>query len=376
MKLELLIISPIFLKKNTVATQRMDSLIDYMLQKGENVNVICNNLDEKRQYNNAINVYAIDENQYEKNIIKILALKKIDILLITLGPYFTLPLVTKIKENFTGKIILDYRDLWTFDFRGKSDILKVKKNLKRIPSYFIEKKAINSADLIVTVSDIWSKKIEKYFLQSHGKVKVIENGYNEKIFEQEIKNNGENIERFNKSTVNIFVFGKLGYYSKWYTKKVFKAIKKFKKNNNASLQLFHIGNKEVYVEKIVDKFRVRDNYKNIGYLSYKDGIELMKKKATAFMIIDNRKGAIGTKIYDYIALNRPIIYVGPKNAIISDIIKKLENGFSCQNKKDILRGLKIIKGNDVLDNNIDITFYSRKMQNKKYYELLKNLIKI
>ena len=372
--MNIVIISPAYLMKNTVATQRMDSLISFLMKKSTNITVLCDAISDKRKYDfeEGINLVEINNRQYYFALQNILNKRKIDVIIITLGPFFTLPIVSKVKKEFDIKIILDYRDLWTFDFRGTKDIVNIKKFLKRFVSYFVEKKAINLSDMVVTVTEPWAKKIRKYFNQKDDKVKIISNGFDEKIF--------DNIAICNKTrkdnVIDIYIFGKLSYYSKKYSQKLFETIESMKKfDDGVEVILNHIGLTEQNDKEILEKYPLaRYQYKNVGYLDYVEGINLMNNKADAFLIVDNRKEALGTKIYDYIALNRPILYVGPKQTLLSKIIMSFKNGFSCQNSKDIEEAMNKIMVEKHLDENIGFDKYSRKYQNKKYYELIKQLI--
>lgn len=371
-KINLMIIAPTFLKKNTVATQRMDSLINYMIQQGHHISLICDNIKEKRDTRllDKLSIYLVDNKDYYNSISKLLSISEFNIILFTLGPYFVLPIVHKIKNNFNIKIILDYRDLWTFDIRGFYDYFNPKKNIKRMYSYFIELKAMNYADLIVTVTDQWKKKIVQYFHQSQKKVFVIENGFDENInFNAE--NNNSNCDK----EMKICVFGKLSYYSKKYTRVAFKGINNYNKMyKNVNLKIYHIGQKEEYVNKLIKEYKMEDLYIHIGYVNYIEGITFLKQNADAFLIIDNRMGALGTKYYDYIALNKPIIFIGPKKAILSKMIKKFSNGYSCQKKDEVINSLyqSVLKSN--LDDDLSINDYSRITQNKRYCELMYKIL--
>ena len=112
-----------------------------------------------------------------------------------------------------------------------------------------------------------------------------------------------------------------------------------------------------------------------GFMNYEEGIRRLNR-VNAFVIIDVRKSAIGTKIYDYIYLNKPIIYVGPKNTSFAEMVSIFTNGFVCSNSKEVNSTIKMLKLQSIstLDAEDKSAAYARSEQNKKWIELLKETI--
>lgn len=374
--MKILIVSPPFLKSDSVATVRMDSLVDFLMKKNNYITIVTDKVDYKREFssNKHVNIVEIthtNTSQYRIMVKEILSKEQFDIMLITLGPYYTLPIVQDIKKEFNIKIILDYRDLWTFDFRGKWEFINIFRLLKRILSYFIEKKAMNSSDLVVTVTKRWQNKIIRYFFLEKDKVKLVSNGYDERFY---LEINNLNLQKSKSKLLNIYSFGKLSYYSKRYTKMLFKALNLINKDSSV-VKIYQIGNSEKYLDNCLKKFlNVKINFINLGYYNYSEGIKELYTNANCFIIIDNRKGAIGTKIYDYIAINRPIIYIGPKNTDLSSFVQSFENGFSCQDCESIILAIKEIENSAYLDIQQNYEKYARLYQNKLYYQLMMDLL--
>ena len=90
------------------------------------------------------------------------------------------------------------------------------------------------------------------------------------------------------------------------------------------------------------------------------------------VIVDVRQHALGTKIYDYIYLNKPIIYLGPKHTDLSNFVLTFQNGYVCSNKQEVIDATNDIINQHKRDlaNKEDVEKYSRSIQNKKYLNIL------
>ena len=70
---------------------------------------------------------------------------------------------------------------------------------------------------------------------------------------------------------------------------------------------------------MIEHFSI-SSFINEPFQDYATGIRKLQK-ADVCILIDIRKHAIGTKIYDYIYANKPIIYIGKKKTYLEKMVK-------------------------------------------------------
>src|SRR5699024_6158642 len=167
---------------------------------------------------------------------------KFDLVFITAGPYYTIPLCKISNKEFQTKCIIDYRDLWIFDIRSKAEFIKPTNLLKKLIYFPIENRNIKHADLIVTVTENWKNILKKVYNLNH--IKVIENGYDDKLLKKNYEDDNYSFEH----NFVITVFGKLSYYSTRYGIEFFSALKRLELVY-PDLIVLHIGEKERQTEE-------------------------------------------------------------------------------------------------------------------------------
>lgn len=387
--MNVLIISPYYPPFADVSVVRMASLSRYLTDKGISVTVVKNNfcnIDSSRLKTSAPkNVMTIDvdvtnngrfmkkffynRKSYLRTLKMILSHNSYDVVIITVGPFYTLSLCRLIKKKYNIKCIIDFRDLWIAGTHGGKDLITPKMLLSKLILFPIERTAIKFADLVVTVTKGWRKDLMEFYPKHKDKMEIVYNGFDDLLLK-----GIENKEEESNETI-LGVFGKLSYYSPVYSKEFFKAVKKVR-NNYSNIKIMQIGIKEEVTKSIIKELSFPEvDFSSTGFCDYKDGMYLMQKSKIC-ILVDNRKKGLGTKIYDYIYLNKPIIYIGPKGTDLADLVESFENGFVCHTSSDITKAIDYILVNKITHlYNVDKKEeFSRSKQNEKYFSLLKRVV--
>lgn len=379
--MKILIVAPYYPPYKSVGVLRISSLVSYIKKNTKNkIYILTNKLEDRKiiteeeiievditNKGNGYKRFFLNAKEYRTEIEKILAEKKIDIVLITTGPFYTLPLCKIIKKR-NAKCIVDFRDLWIFSYLKFEIEYLYKTILSRIIFFPVEFFSIKYSDMVITVTGGWKKRLSRIYFPFKEKIQVIYNGYN---YDFELFK-GEYPKYFLENDFKIVCFGKLSYYSIKYAELFFKAVKDLEINNKKVIQ---IGSKEKGINELLSKLDFPiDRFISTGFIDYYLGINYIKK-SNVLILIDIRKEAIGTKIYDYILVNKPIIYIGKNDTMLSKFISSFSNGFSCSSVEEIKKVLLKIKSEnlDVLDKNLNKNKYSREIQNKKYLKIIMEL---
>src|SRR5690606_38588258 len=108
---------------------------------------------------------------------------------------------------------------------------------------------------------------------------------------------------------------------------------------NAVISLSETYPVTVYlVGKKEDEFKeyIQNDHKNVsiiqtGYISYTEGLKILAN--CHILVLNNRSpNSHGTKIFDYIALNKPIIAFIHQESEIADLLQPFDNSFIVTNE--------------------------------------------
>ena len=392
--MKILIAATYFPPCASVAVVRVSSLARYLLSKGYEISVLTKKMPERENIPLPVGLEGISSitevsvnqndtffnrsNSYAEAFRSCMKLQKPDCVFITCGTYETVPLCKICKDEFNTRVVLDYRDLWIFDMRSKKDFFKPSELIKKIMFYSTERKALASADAVVTVTDGWADILRKAYPKSRDKIHVIYNGYDDLLFSQINSDDRAKAEKLlskipdRENAIILASFGKLIYYSYEYGKVLFLAVKKLLEKY-PQLIILHVGQKEDNIERLMQETGFPSNhFICTGFCPYQIGMEILKS-ADVNLLIDIRKQAIGTKIYDYIYVNRPVLYCGTKPTYLSELISGFKGGYVCSDENHVINAITEIVShkNKLLTDEADTKTYSRTIQNCRMEELLK-----
>lgn len=391
--MRIMLVSPAFPPFSGVGGVRMYSLANHLQNNGHDVIVIRNSINTwgkencKSACNNFYKIVDVDfkakdyyygvEREsieaYKKTIKIILDTERVDIIIYSCGPYFNAITAVEIKKEYGIKTIIDYRDLWINEENNTRNVFKIiKRKLFKIPYWKYERESIVYADKIITVTPEECAVLQHKYKECASKITYIYNGYDDKRI------NGQdeiNIKEYNLPERYVGVFGKFAYYDFNYTVELLKAIKRINESG-INIKIVHVGKKESIDEKAIEKSGVpKGLYVNLGYLDYPVGIKVMEK-AIAGCIILNYKRGLGTKVFDYIMLNKPIIYFAHKECAIDRLLKKAKNSFRCEKYTDALKALVKIYDDGITDIGMEEREqFSRINRNSQFEKIISYTVK-
>jgi glycosyltransferase involved in cell wall biosynthesis len=237
-----------------------------------------------------------------------------------------------LKEKFDIPWIADFRDPWTdIDFYHKLRLTKwADKKHRRL-----EKKVLEKADHIVTVSPGCAADLEKI---AHRKIEVIYNGFDPTDYQFE-----------KPEPDKTFTISHFGAFNKdrnpaslWIALNQLSEINAdFKK----LLRIKLIGQTDESIINDIKKNNLTDNLILTDHLPHKEGlIQLSKSQVLLLPLNDapNVKGILPGKMYEYMALRRPILALGPTDADYAAILRETNAGvpLDFQDLKGIMETLQ------------------------------------
>ncbi len=226
---------------------------------------------------------------------------KADIILATGEPFVLFRYASKLSKEFDIPWIADYRDPWS------NNSLRSKTKLSFWFNKQNEQKALANVTHISTVSDFFKKKIE--LILGEKPISIFPNGYNEDAFKKI-----EHISQ-NNETLTISLAGTL--YD-WHPYKHFlETVDAYlQKNTSKQLKIEFFGiNKADEIKQIIEQSTCLKDTVFI-YPRMANQQLLAKMAESNVLLLFNYYSYMGTKIYDYLALNRKILlcFEGDKKA--------------------------------------------------------------
>ena len=294
----------------------------------------------------------------------------ISYLLISAGPFHLFKFGYKLNKKFNIKWIADYRDDW-----NTSDLIynSFSKKLLREVSVHYEKKWVGSASFFISVSDFYKKKISD-LIKIPGY--VVYNGY--------IESNYPKIEN------DIFTWFTITYVGSLYNSQPVEifltAYKNFVNQNEGKpdSKVIFVGLESnppllAKVKKLVEGYEDFFNY--TLRVSKQEAIAI-QHKSTVLLAISHKdeKGIPGSKLYEYLALQKPVLICPSDQEIIEETLKSTNQAIvtnnveECTNKLHELYAEFLMFGKIDIEPDVDvIKQYSRKAQVGKLASIMSKL---
>lgn len=289
---------------------------------------------------------------------------KIDTI-VTSGPPHSLHLIgLKLKQSLNINWYADFRDPWTTI--GYHKALKLSSYADKKHKQ-LEKAVLNGADCIIVTSKTTKAEFK---LLTHTRIEVITNGYDvENVAKQSLD------EKFTMAHIGSFL-------SDRNPKVLWEVLQELIAENTlfaTHFQLKLIGKVSQEILDSIAKYTLMDYCNNLGYVSHIEAIQHQRKSQVLLLIeIDSpeTRSIIPGKLFEYMASERPIVAIGPKDSDFAEIITSTNTGvFFTYNEKEHLKKTIISYFESYLENKLQVypvglQQYSRKSLTKQLASLI------
>lgn len=309
-----------------------------------------------------------------KVLTKYLDENKIDCI-ITTGPPHSLHLIGyKLKKKFNQiPWICDFRDPWTkIDFYQELNPTKLADYIQKR----LEKKVVQSADSVITVSESNSEDFRKLRKEN---IFTITNGFDHEDYQK--VNIDKLDDKFSISHIGNFM-GNRNPITFWI------ALNELISENDdlsKDLQLRFVGTVDYQIFEDLRLIGLDKFVEKIGYVNHSKAIQYQKTSQVLLLVINktgNPKGMLTGKLFEYLASGRPILLVDIADGDAAEIIKKTGTGIVCnaeqkeEIKKTILKLYFDYKNQktSLERNQVEIDRFSRQELTRKLSEIMNKLI--
>jgi glycosyltransferase involved in cell wall biosynthesis len=310
---------------------------------------------------------------------------KVDAIIATGEPFVLFKYCSKLSSRYKIPWIADYRDLWSQN--GNRN----KNKLMQLVSSIVEKYYINNASAITTVSMLLKENIHK--IKNHKKIYLIPNGYDSEL---SYKLSDKNVK--NKK-LQISFAGSIYDWHPW--QNFLNVINELYKNDIIKVTIYLYGINKVQLVKDFCNNHTKEIINEISFIPKLPNDKLFFELAkTDLLLLFNDYSIMGTKIYNYIAAKRQILFCYKNDSealnlkktyfpikkddihnqqLQEDLINETNSGIIINNSNHLQKVLQKLylehKEKGFIDcNSVGIEKYSRKHQTEKLAEIIKNSI--
>jgi glycosyltransferase involved in cell wall biosynthesis len=248
---------------------------------------------------------------------KYLREKPVD-LIVSTGPPHSMHLVAqKLKEHFPTPWLADFRDPWTdIDFYRQLKLTRLADKIH----HTLEKKILQRADVVTVVSPDIKRTTEAI---CNRPVHVVYNGYDPADFDF--------LEEPDKEH---FIISHFGAFNRDRNPTILWSaiadlcieIPAFKEKFKIRL----VGQTDQMIIRAIDSLGLTENLETIPHLEHKVGLKILGQSAVLLLPLNNSpnaKGILPGKMFEYMALGRPVLALGPAGSDCEDIIMKTKAGY-------------------------------------------------
>jgi glycosyltransferase involved in cell wall biosynthesis len=273
---------------------------------------------------------------------ELIQLHNIDSIVTTSPPHSTQLIGLELKRIFNLHWLADLRDPWT-EIYYNQELFRTSFAKKK--DYNLEQLCLKNADKIVVVSEDIKRHFGANRKEIIEKIHVIPNGFDEadflKVKSEELRVKSEmesgklKDQGINRNNVNqdfnslgnsenktISYVGNLG--EQYPVEGFLEAFLEIVKKDN-DWKLHFVGNCHNGVKTLVEKLNLSKSVVFVPYVNHSEAIDFMIKARILLLIIpeiDNNKGILTGKLFEYLATGNPILNIGPKDGDAAAILKE------------------------------------------------------
>lgn len=255
-----------------------------------------------------------------KKAIKLIKANNINTVITTSPPHSSQLIGLKLKRKLAINWISDFRDPWT-------DIYYYKQMYPTAIATAInkryERKIFKNSDKVITVSKDLKRLFSSKLTNIEDKIKVIPNGFDRDDFTA-VKTGRD---------PNFFYISYVGTISKEYNINGFiDGINRLPENIKSKLRIRFIGELSSELFDRMNEKGLGKLIERIGYVPHHKAIKYMFSSNVLLLIIpdvNNNEGILTGKLFEYLATNRPILFIGPVNGDAAKVIQETKSGTIC-----------------------------------------------
>lgn len=299
--------------------------------------------------------------------------------MVSTGPPHSMHLIARGVKKKTGiPWLADFRDPWTnIDFAGELMLSPIAKKIHEK----MEASVLKLSDKIVVIGNEMEKESEHLLRAQNGdsisreKIAVITNGYDEEDLPVTSVEPGKKFSIVSMGSLvktrNPEIFWKILSH-------LIKENKKFAEDLEVKL----IGKTDYVVREAITRYGLENCVSYIDYVPHEKVIPLLQSAQVLLLPLNNTrnaKGIVTGKLFEYLAVRRPILCIGPQDGDAASILEDTNAGTivdfndELKMRNTILEYYDLHQAGKLVSRSGGIEKYSRKNLTQKLSEELNKL---
>lgn len=238
----------------------------------------------------------------------------IDVIFATAPINTTLLIGSLLKKKTKKPLVVDYRDPWI-----TNSFIKYPTQFHEFIETKMEKFVLTQADYITVVNDLIRDDLIKRYPFVESKIETLTNGFDSEDFEN------LNFQKKN-SKFRIIYTGSI--YGLRTARTFLDALKELIMKNEEfkkDIEVIFVGNQGKETPYLVKNLHLEKYVTLMGYLPHKKCLEIIKNSDVQLLLVTSEEN-LPSKIFEYLASQKPIMAIAPENSVASELIKSLDAG--------------------------------------------------
>lgn len=262
---------------------------------------------------------------------KIIAQTQISLILTSTFKIFPAPTACKLSKKYNIPFVADFRDIFEQSPNNELISKKITNNvcINRIVANIITKKLLRQrskilkqANAVTTISQ-WHKE---FLSQFNPNTCLIYNGFDEDLFFPQAIENKQFCVTFT---------GRLHSRELRNPELLFEAVAELAAQKMICKDIFRLQfylmdeNSKQIVQNCAGKYNILDFIDSFNMVSNSEIPEILNKSSVLLLLANNvSKGIVGTKIFEYLAVEKPILCVRNDEGVLQEIITQANAGIA------------------------------------------------
>lgn len=312
---------------------------------------------------------------YKRAASDLLTEEQFDVVFMTGDPFFYFPLAKHIRQRRNAPCILDMRDPCYippgyFNNRPFGPLDRFNFGLVNLLHRLIENRSLPCADRIINVNETLTADYRQRFPAIREKFITIMNGYDER--------NAPAPGQLRPAPAQGLVagiFGKFSFYNPGHADSLARTVRLLL-DRGIDTRIVVVGQRDTILDGAARRHAITDAVRQKGPLEYRRGMTELSN-SNVLLLNNFSSRAFGTKIFDYVYLNRPIVALARKDSAIARFLEPFRNAFVAEDRAELERCLTGVAENGLttLDPDVDITRYSRRAGAEQLLQTIRSLKK-
>lgn len=261
-----------------------------------------------------------------------------DLLYYTGGPFIPLYFARITGALSQTPYVVDLRDPWTLDLEyldshshiAETTLESLASKILRKIDTSLEPPVLAGSAAVITPTERMTELYQNRYPDIAERVHTIHNGYDTDDFNTD----GATDTHYESDSFTIVYPGEFEY-GRREPDELFTALADL--SCKFDIRFEHFGPIEDELVDLSEQYGLSDVVQFHGYTDRDEIARTLRGADLGLLVSTGREWELSLKVFDYVACDVPILYIGPGDETLSDFITQFTNAFACENDQDDIK---------------------------------------